>query len=113
MVLVIAMERSDRSNLLASRSPHYVRDDNLYYARNDKKTRWPRRLKRLLAMTSCLYTCHEPLVTRETCRKHGMAIYLPVLHLHAVLVIANSERVKQSICKSLVTRDGVKQYVHD
>ena len=35
--LVIAMERSDRSNLLANRSPHCVRDDNLYYARNDKK----------------------------------------------------------------------------
>jgi hypothetical protein len=34
--LSLAMERSDRSNLLANRSPHYVRDDNLYYARNDK-----------------------------------------------------------------------------
>ena len=27
---VIAMEWNDRSNLLASRSPHYVRDDNLF-----------------------------------------------------------------------------------
>ncbi|MBO5950318.1 MAG: hypothetical protein J6Q11_06375, partial [Fibrobacteraceae bacterium] len=34
--LVIAMERSDRSNLFASRSPHYVRDDNLYCVRDDK-----------------------------------------------------------------------------
>ena len=33
--LVIAMEHSDRSNLLDNRSPHYVRDDNLYYTRNE------------------------------------------------------------------------------
>ncbi|MBO5422999.1 MAG: hypothetical protein J6A06_04335 [Fibrobacteraceae bacterium] len=36
-VLVIAMEHSDRSNLIADRSPHCVRDDNSLYARNDKK----------------------------------------------------------------------------
>ena len=27
---------AQRGNLLACRSPHYVRDDNLYYARDDK-----------------------------------------------------------------------------
>ncbi|MBQ5611854.1 MAG: hypothetical protein IIU83_09740 [Fibrobacteraceae bacterium] len=41
--LVIAMERSDRSNLFANRSPHCVRDDNSHY----------------IAMTSCLYTCDD------------------------------------------------------
>jgi hypothetical protein len=33
--LVIAMERSDRSNPIANRSPHCVRHDNPYYVRDD------------------------------------------------------------------------------
>ena len=36
----MAMEGNDRSNLIADRSPHYVRDDNYLYARNDKKNKF-------------------------------------------------------------------------
>ena len=50
--LVIAMERSDRRNLLASRSPHCVRDDNPYYARNDKNQD-ARASQEAFAMTTC------------------------------------------------------------
>ena len=77
--LSLAMERSDRSNLLTSHTCFFDYFATLVMT----KARWPRRLKRLLAMTihtafamtTCLYTCH----TR--------------------LVIANPVRVKQSTCQ--------------
>ena len=40
-VLVIAMEGNDRSNLLASRSPHCVRDDNLLTDGHEAKSLSP------------------------------------------------------------------------
>ena len=66
MNLVIAMERSDRSNPIASRSPHYVRDDNPELARG---------------------SCHC-----EPCRKQGVAIFLQAALVFGLLRYARNDK---------------------
>ena len=73
--LSLAMERSDRSNLIASRSLHCVRNDTSLYARNDKNPRCPRGLKPLAMTTLSMLaiTISSAWARRAPCLGRGNA----------------------------------------